>query len=67
MAKNQPATAAEPEYEAMAEELNARGWPYVFFGVEFQPGVWIPITEFQKKSLEWCNWVKIRPKEPTDG
>jgi hypothetical protein len=67
MPKKQPEAASEPEYEAMAETLNARGTPYIFFGVEFAPGVWMPITESQKTSLEWCNWAKIREKKVADG
>ena len=65
------APAAEQEFEAMAEELNARGLPYIFFGEEFLPGEWRPITAAQREMLGWCNWVKVRakaaPVEAPDG
>lgn len=54
-------------YEAMVEEPNARGMPYVLCGVSLPPGVWVDVTEAQARQIERHAFAIVRVKETTDG
>lgn len=57
------ATAAEPAYEAKVDALTVRGVPYRYFGREFPPGVWVPVTTAEAQNLQFKSGVTTRRKQ----
>lgn len=57
---------AEPGWEARALDLSPRGFPYNYFGRDFLPGIWQPITEEEWRALRF-SMLELRKREVTDG
>jgi hypothetical protein len=59
-------TAAEAGWEARATELSPRGMPYSYYGRDFLPGIWQPITDEEWNALRF-SVLELRKRGVKDG
>lgn len=54
---------AEPQWEAMAENLNGFGEPFQCGPVVFHPGEWTNVTPGMAQRLQLFAWAQVRRRD----